>query len=339
MKLEYLWKDNNFVINTEAVEQFNKWFDEDVKKNRYSTDEEILKQCVEQYIKIKPNPSRNDIYTIVTMINSFYSTRMGADDCWALSKILHDKHVEIRKAITEQDIDCVRRIIEEQDKLKQNKEIENTANNRQEDIKRVAFSFTTKYFSILSRFVAQTDLYPIYDSVVANVLDYYFYRREEEERNKEHRKGRNNKHRVSECNSANSKDYKTYVKIIDGLNIKPYKHLDNYLWTIGRLLSDGIRKAIQPNDEELEEEKKKEHKGETTTDNENEVAKKQNNTDSIENKKSKKRGNKKLNIPSWFVLKESLKELDENFIGTMMNKIFEDNNRFNVEISKSDYKE
>ena len=225
MELTDLWKDNNFVINTKTVEQFNKWFGEYIKQTRYSTDEKILEEYVQKHIKSNPKPSFDDIYTFVTLINSFYSTRMGADDCWSLSKILHDNHAEIWNAITEkrQDIDLVQKIIKQQ-----------------QDSKRVAFSFTTKYFSILSRFVVDKDIYPIYDSVVANVLDYYFCKKNEN----------NKKHSVSGCNSTNKKDYITYVKIIDDLNIKPYKHLDNYLWTVGRLLSDKIRDRIKNRDVE-----------------------------------------------------------------------------------------
>ena len=44
MKLTDLWKDNNFVINESTVEQFNKWFEKDVKNTRYSTDEKILEE-------------------------------------------------------------------------------------------------------------------------------------------------------------------------------------------------------------------------------------------------------------------------------------------------------
>ena len=169
---------------------------------------------------IHKNSSFEDIYIVVTLINSFYSTRMGADDCYALSKILHDNHADIWKTIKseEQNVILVQSII-----------------NQQQDSKRVAFSFTTKYFSILSRFVVNKDIYPIYDSVVANVLDYYFCKNN----------GNNKKHSVSGCNSTNKKDYITYVKIIDDLNIMPYKYLDNYLWTLGRLLSDKIRDIIK----------------------------------------------------------------------------------------------
>jgi len=313
MKLTDFWKDDNFVINTKTVEQFNKWFGEYIKQTRYSTDEKILEEYVQKHIKSNPKPSFDDIYTFVTLINSFYSTRMGADDCYALSKILHDNHAEIWNAITEkrQDIDLVQKIIKQQ-----------------QDSKRVAFSFTTKYFSILSRFVVNKDIYPIYDSVVANVLDYYFCKNSKD----------NKKHSVSRCNSTNKKDYAEYVEIINELKPTPctYKHLDNYLWTIGRLLSNEIRMVIQPNEKELKEEEKDEHWHDylqtirkmlsKSDEQQNGADKVENKTDGNESEKANKQSNKKLNIPSWFVLDKK----NENFMGAMMAKIFKDNEEFNV---------
>ena len=145
MKLTDLWKDNNFVINESTVEQFNKWFEKDVKNTRYSTDEKILEEYVSKYIH--ENSSFEDIYTVVTLINSFYSTRMGADDCFALSKILHENHAKIWEAInqtqqTQQNIKLVQGIIKQQKNTKQEE-----YTKQDEETKRVAFSFTTKYFS------------------------------------------------------------------------------------------------------------------------------------------------------------------------------------------------
>ena len=147
MKLADFWKDNNFVINANTVEQFNKWFEKDVKNTRYSTDEKILKEYVSKCIH--ENSSFENIYTVVTLINSFYSTRMGADDCFTLSKILYCNHTEIYKAIQSRKPKpgLVQNIIERQQELKQ----------QDEETKRVAFSFTTKYFSILSRFYGYKD--------------------------------------------------------------------------------------------------------------------------------------------------------------------------------------
>lgn len=242
MKLTDFWKDNNFVINVSTVEQFNKWFEKDVKNTRYSTDEKILEEYVSK--RIHENSSFEDIYTVVTLINSFYSTRMGADDCFALSKILYCNHTEINKAIQSREPKpgLVQNIIERQQELKQ----------QDEKTKRVAFSFTTKYFSILSRFydykdksIQETDkdLYPIYDSVVAKVLDYYFYVKT------------NKKSHVSSCKSKyksnkDDKGYERYVKIINDLKTKPYKYLDNYLWKIGKLVSDKVIEKLKDKDTE-----------------------------------------------------------------------------------------
>ncbi len=285
MKLTDFWKDNNFVINANTVEQFNKWFEKDVKNTRYSTDETILQKCVPEYIH--KNSSFEDIYTVVTLINSFYSTRMGADDCYALSKILHENHAKILKAIhqIQPNIELVQNIINTQQELKQ----------QDKEIKRVAFSFTTKYFSILSRFYdykdsnireADKDLYPIYDSVVVKVLDYYFYIKT------------NKKSHVSSCKSnKDKKGYEGYVEIINRLKptLCTYKHLDNYLWKIGSLISKEIQKQLNP-------ESQKKRKGV------------EDNTEP-----------KKQNEPSWFVLGKYNISLDE-----LMKKIFDDKGGFNV---------
>lgn len=294
MKLADFWKDNNFVINANTVEQFNKWFEKDVKNTRYSTDETILQKCVPEYIH--KNSSFDDIYTVVTLINSFYSTRMGADDCFALSKILHENHAKIWEAInqTQPNIELVQNIINTQQELKQ----------QDKEIKRVAFSFTTKYFSILSRFYdykdsnireADKDLYPIYDSVVAKVLDYYFYDKT------------NKKSHVSSCKSKyksnkDDKGYERYVEIINELKPTPctYKHLDNYLWKMGSLVSDEIRKRLP-----------KKQKKKTTK--------------AIQDQTEAKQNQTAPNEPSWFALEKYNISLDE-----IMKKIIDDKGGFNV---------
>ena len=290
MKLTDLWKDNNFVINESTVEQFNKWFEKDVKNTRYSTDEKILEEYVSKYIH--ENSSFEDIYTVVTLINSFYSTRMGADDCFALSKILHENHAKIWEAInqtqqTQQNIKLVQGIIKQQKNTKQEE-----YTKQDEETKRVAFSFTTKYFSILSRFLTGKDVYPIFDSVVANVLDYYRYNLD----------NGNKKHSVSRCNSTNKKDYAEYVEIINELKPTPctYKHLDNYLWKMGSLVSDEIRKRLP-----------KKQKKKTTKATQDQTEAKQNQT--------------APNEPSWFVLEKYNISLDG-----LMQEIIDDKGGFNV---------
>ncbi len=217
MQVSDIWneKSNNFIITQDAVRIFAR----DVQKpRRYYIDEEILEDLVPKFIK--KDSSFKDIYTIVTLINSFYSTRMGPDDCFARANLLFDNHNKIWDAIHKLNVDMVQHIIDLQ-----------TQGDRP-----VSFSFTTKYFSILSRYIAKHDIYPIYDSKVAKLLDYYFY-----QQNHAH-----TKHRVSGCNTPTVKDYVTYYNIISEIMASckvSYKELDNYLWQLGTKLDNNINGA------------------------------------------------------------------------------------------------
>lgn len=217
------WHDNNFIINMAAAQKYNNHiFDKNLPK-RYLADERILSSQIPKLIK--KNSSRDEIYHAITLINSFYSTRMGADDCWRLSEILYKKHSEIWYAILATDIakiDVVQSVIDAQ------------SNARATDTRRrVAFSFTTKYFSILNRYIGKGDVYPIYDTLVAKMLDYYFWRLAPESYCKSY---------VSSCNTSAVKDYKRFYSVITtGLGWgKDYKVLDNYLWDFGRRLSENL---------------------------------------------------------------------------------------------------
>lgn len=66
------WNEKNFVITSGVIRDFNKRYPVD---GRYKNDEEILKNAVGQLIQ--PGSSLNQIYQVATLINAFYSTRMG----------------------------------------------------------------------------------------------------------------------------------------------------------------------------------------------------------------------------------------------------------------------
>ncbi|MBO4746073.1 MAG: hypothetical protein J5613_03325 [Alphaproteobacteria bacterium] len=217
MQVADIWdeKSSNFIITQDAVRIFAR----DVQKpTRYYVDEQILEDLVPKFIK--QDSSFKDIYTIVTLINSFYSTRMGPDDCFARANLLFENHNRIWAAIHNLDVATVQNIIDLQ---------------RQGD-RPVSFSFTTKYFSILSRYVAKQDIYPIYDSKVAKLLNYYFYKQNHAY----------TKSRVSGCNTPTVKDYITYYNIISEIMASckvSYKELDNYLWQLGTNLDNNINGA------------------------------------------------------------------------------------------------
>ena len=216
MKLSDIWDGNNFIISKKAVRTFCK----SVKlAPRYNVDEGVLGNFVPEQIHEKSTFEK--IYIITTLINSFYSTRMGADDCWNRAELLTKEHARIWPAIHKANVKTVQYIINQQKKSK----------------RPVGFSFTTKYFSILSRHIAGQDIYPIYDSKVAKLLDYYFYV-------KNGRRG--SKHSVSKFNNTNVKDYESYytmmAELVESCGVS-YKDLDNYLWRLGTDLDNNIKGA------------------------------------------------------------------------------------------------
>ena len=223
MDLCEIWKNNNFVISGATAQKYNTECFNTKLPLRYIADEYILSTQIP--LLIHENSSRNEIYHAVTLINSFYSTRMGADDCWRLSYVLEKFHQKIWTAIHATDIavvDVVQDVIDAQ----------RTVQSQDSNKVRVAFSFTTKYFSILNRYIGGTDVYPIYDALVAKVLDYYFWRQNNSKYGKRH---------VSSCNKTIAKDYRRYYEIISKIyGNKDYKFLDNYLWDFGRRLSSTL---------------------------------------------------------------------------------------------------
>ena len=205
-----VWNGQNFIINADAVNTFNNWYSATAVDTRYKHDEEILTEFVPKLVR--SDASFNEIYHIVTLINSFYSTRMGGDNCYKLAEILHKQNKNILSAVKTGD----------------EKTVQNIVNIEQEKLDNVPFSFTTKYFSILSRYLHNDDKFPIYDSVVATMLDFYF-----------HHNGIKNKYYVSSMH----KDYISYYNCITNLidNSKTqYKKLDTYLWWMGRQVIDNI---------------------------------------------------------------------------------------------------
>ena len=213
-----VWNGKNFIIDDNTVNAFNDWYAKQSEiDNRYKHDEEILAKFIPKSIKV--DSEFNDIYFVVTLINAFYSTRMGNDYCYALSKLLHQNHQEIFNSIKLGKIETLQNIIDKQEN----------------SLKRVEFSFTTKYFSLLCRYVKKCDEFPIYDSVVAKILDFYFYSN-----------NKNTKKLVSNMR----KDYVTYYQCITDLigksDIK-YKKLDTYLWWLGRnIISKYQEKSYNP---------------------------------------------------------------------------------------------
>lgn len=214
LEISDVWNNNgSFIITGDSVRKFNGVFD---LEDRYKKDEEVLHHVVPNLIKI--GSSLSDIYQVVTLINSFYSTRMGADICYKMAFVLHENNNEIIEAINNKDISGAQRIIE----IFRKKTVGRKDGKLEPDqFTGVNFSFLTKYFSILSIYNKKKDAFPIYDGVVARLLTYQTGK--------------------SVTQYGADKKYDAYVgkinELITGTNLK-YKELDNYLWNIGRKIED-----------------------------------------------------------------------------------------------------
>lgn len=225
MNINLVWDNNNFRIDCDSVQDFNACFKRSIEE-RYKTDTKILDIYISKLIK--ENSLFDDIYTVVTLINAFYSTRMGADMCYKYAKVLYKEHKEILVCLRSNanfDTDCavVQRIL---DICEGGKNKDKTS---QDYMPRTAFSFVSKYFSVLSRHVTNNDRFPIYDNIVARMLHWYLCQKKE------------NKTAATVYRSATDKNYKQYAEIINTLCCKnkiAYKELDDYLWNLGRKIED-----------------------------------------------------------------------------------------------------
>ncbi len=169
------------------------WDDYD-KKSRIQ--DSILETIKTQY----SSDSIEDIYTKVTLINSFYSTNIY--DVWQMSN--HIKDLEIPQSDFDNGkTDLVDKIADV------------TFNNK----KYTMYSFATKYCSLHN-----SKAYPIFDSYVADVLIYL---------------KNTNKVTNLYKKQSDFLDYKKYKVIIKTINDKlgnvGYKKTDMYLWALGNI--------------------------------------------------------------------------------------------------------
>lgn len=98
MNLDSVWHNNNFIISVAAAKIYNEKYFSIHMPPRYLADEHI--QSAKILVLITKDSTRGEIYHAITLINSFYSTRMGADDCW----FLHKNHSKIWTAIHATDV-------------------------------------------------------------------------------------------------------------------------------------------------------------------------------------------------------------------------------------------
>lgn len=196
---------------------------------RYSMDEDLLDR------KITSNShTKDEAYFKATLINSFYSTRMGADYVFAAANKISDENELltqiIDKGINEDDEDTwtkLDRFFTKMPKEKINEEKGNKADNYH------PYSFFTKYLAIHRRILKQKHDLPIYDSFVEKIIKHsdLYHEKEFTEYLKEHGCAKNFKHYDTL--------YWTIKYFAKELTEGNFTDLDHILWLLGKTIYGG----------------------------------------------------------------------------------------------------
>ena len=185
-----------------------------VTKTRYSLDESLLTQHINNSHDIE------NAYFKVTLINAFYSTRMGADLVYQAARHIEHNQNSIKQIIQKNSIDeddlnninifCHKKL--SRDKLNENKEDYNP------------YSFFTKYLAIHDRIVNKKEesKLPIYDTLVEKVI------------------------KSSDLidGKFNLRNYSSLFKTLNtiGKDYGGFSSIDNILWTLGRFIFQNKQK-------------------------------------------------------------------------------------------------
>lgn len=187
-------------------------------KERYYTEQDILKKYMnkEKYL----SSEIEYVYMISTLINSFYSTRMGADRLYAVAEY-------ISKNININNLDKVISVVNGA-----------KGNLCYGDKNFGAYSFLTKYYSVHDRYLNNTNSsnYPIFDSAVEKCLKNII----------ENKKQYSTKFQdyLNKFHKKDLRDYKKFNEVIENFlaeinsNVSEKSltkiELDKYFWTVGR---------------------------------------------------------------------------------------------------------
>lgn len=187
-------------------------------KERYYTEQDILKKYMnkEKYL----SSEFEYVYMISTLINSFYSTRMGADRLYAVAEYI-SKNTNIN------NLDKVITVI---NNARDNLQYKN--NNFG------AYSFLTKYYSVHDRYLSNTNSsnYPIFDSAVEKCFKNII----------ENKKQYSTKFQdyLNKFHKKDLRDYRKFNELIENFlaeinsNVSEKSltktELDKYFWTVGR---------------------------------------------------------------------------------------------------------
>ena len=137
--------------------------------SRYIADGKLF----QEYLKHDNFCDKNYVYFISTLINSFYSTRMGADRLYATAMMLVENGKDIEKILkqeqplSDEQLDMIQNISNKKLSLRKT---EGEGNQFK------SYSFTTKFLAIHSKYRkggGYISLFPIYDGQVQLVIKKY----------------------------------------------------------------------------------------------------------------------------------------------------------------------
>ena len=171
-KLDYLIKEIEKSKNNNANKKTNKNIE--CKSCRYDADDIILRKYIKNDITEIDFNDRDYVYHISTLINSFYSTRMGADRLYATAMKIANNGMFINKIMCKEKVLSNGELDLIQDRLCE--KIKLRATERGEaDREFRSYSFVTKFLSIHSLYTSKNNIssFPIYDGQVVTVIKTY----------------------------------------------------------------------------------------------------------------------------------------------------------------------
>ncbi len=216
---------------------------------RYKADKEMLEKYVDVE-KIKLG-NLDYFYFISTLINSCYSTRMGADRLFATAKLLKKHASKIHNILTRDTLS--------NDELKTIKKICGKELELSEILEANHFhsySFITKFLKIHALYGMKREIFPIYDGNVKAVIKKYKLNKIDtlkEIVNSENAKSKEDAIKILEelekektkTKTLDIKNYVLFYKIMSILTIvlgTNFHDLDQAFWKLGKDILDEQRK-------------------------------------------------------------------------------------------------
>ena len=207
-------------ITEEKVEHSANAINED---KRYSFDNKVLKKLFADGLKQEPE----DFYIQVVILNSSYSTRMGADECYKMADYLVRKK-ELRQAINSGKISQAVSFINQMKN-------DVTTNKKSDSLSKFYYSFITKLFSNVQRYSSNSekDDFPIFDNIVCRMLKLF-----------------KKLGLIDFAAGFDFTDYAQYAGLMRGLKDSldadvTYKELDNYMWWTGKKIETAMKKIAE----------------------------------------------------------------------------------------------